>query len=99
MKLCKVMGFASASLKTEGLGAFKLVVLKSIDDDGKPMGEAFLAVDLFGAGLSEVVAVATGSTAAKAVNNKDVPIDAAVIGIIDHLSINKKEIYNKVKED
>ena len=99
MKLCKIIGFATSSIKTEGLSAYKLVILKSIGDVGETMGEAFLAVDTFGAGLSEVVAVATGSTASKALNNAALPIDAAVIGIIDHISINKKEIYSKDKED
>ncbi|MDB4444493.1 EutN/CcmL family microcompartment protein [bacterium] len=99
MKLCKIVGFATSSIKFEGLGAYKLVVLKNLDDDGNPTGEAFLAVDTFGSGLSEVVAVATGSTAAKTVNDKNLPVDAAVIGIIDHISLNKKELYSKNKED
>lgn len=95
MKLCKVIGFASSSIEFEGLSAYKLVILKNINDEGEPTGESFLAVDTFGAGLSEVVFVATGSTAAKAVDNTNLPIDAAVIGIIEHLSVNKKEIYSK----
>jgi len=33
------------------------------------------------------------------VNNKDLPVDAAVIAILDHVSINKKEIYTKNKEE
>ena len=95
MKLCKVIGFATASLKFEGLSSYKLVVLKGIDDNGTPVGDPFLAVDTFGVGLSEVVAVTTGYTATNAVNNKDLPIDAAVIGIVDHVTIDKKEIYTK----
>jgi ethanolamine utilization protein EutN len=95
MKLCKVIGFATASLKFEGLSAYKLVVVKDIDDNGTPVGESFLAVDTFGAGISEVVAVATGYTATNALKNKDLPIDAAVIGIVDHVTIDKKEIYTK----
>ena len=98
MKLCKIIGFATSSIKVEGLGAYKLVILKNIDDSGNPTGESFLAVDTFGAGLNEVVAVATGSTASKAVQSTNLPIDAAVIGIIDHISLLKKEIYSKNKE-
>ena len=95
MKICKVIGFATASIKSEGLSAYKLVVLKNIDDDGNPTGYSFLAVDTFGTGLSEIVAVTTGYTATNAVNNKHLPIDAAVMGIIDHISIDKKEIHKK----
>jgi ethanolamine utilization protein EutN len=99
MKICKIIGFAASSIKVEGLGAYKLVILKNIDDTGNPTGDSFLAVDTFGSGLSEVVAVATGSTASKAVQNKNLPVDAAVIGIIDHISLLKKEIYSKNKEE
>lgn len=99
MKLCKVIGFATSSIKYEGLSPYKLLVLKTIDNNGLPSGDGFLAVDTFGAGLSDVVAVTTGVTATNAVNNKDLPIDAAVIAILDHVSINKKEISTKNKED
>ena len=99
MKLCKVVGFATASIKREGLSSYKLLILKPIDDSGRPTGEAFLAVDAVGAGLSEVVAVTTGAPALNAVTDKSLPVDAAVIAICDNVTINKKEIDTKSKED
>ena len=99
MKLCKVIGFATASIKREGLSSYKLLILKPIDDGGRPTGESFLAVDTVGAGLSEVVAVTTGSPAAYALADRSLPVDAAVIAICDHVTINKKEIDTKTKED
>jgi microcompartment protein CcmK/EutM len=33
-----------------------------------------------------------------AVKNHDLPVDAAVVAILDEVSINKKEIYSKNKE-
>ena len=99
MKLCKVIGVATASIKREGLSSYKLLILKPIDDSGRPTGESFLAVDTVGAGLSEVVAVTTGSPATHALADKNLPVDAAVIAICDHVTINKKEINFKTKED
>jgi len=99
MKLCKVVGFATASIKREGLSSYKLLILKPIDDSGRPTGEAFLAVDAVGAGLSEVVAVTTGAPALNAVTDKSLPVDAAVIAICDSVTINRKEIDTKSKED
>jgi len=99
MKLCKVVGFATASIKREGLSSYKLLILKPIDDSGRPTGEAFLAVDAVGAGLSEVVAVTTGAPALNAVTDKSLPVDAAVIAICDNVTINRKEIDTKSKED
>jgi ethanolamine utilization protein EutN len=98
MKLCKIVGFATSSIKREGLSPYKLLILKDVDDEGNPGGEAFLAVDTVGAGLSEFVAVTTGTPAAHALSDKNLPVDAAVIAILDHVTINKKEIYNKHKE-
>ena len=98
MKLCKVIGFATASLKVEGFSPYKMVIVKGIDDNGSPVGDPFLAVDTFGAGLSEVVAVVTGAPATNALADKSLPVDAAVIGLLDHVSINKKEIYSRHKE-
>lgn len=99
MKLCKVIGFATASIKREGLSSYKLLILKPIDDGGRPTGESFLAVDAVGAGLSDVVAVTTGAPALNAVTDKNLPVDAAVIAICDNVTINKKEIDTKSKED
>jgi ethanolamine utilization protein EutN len=99
MKLCKVIGFATASIKREGLSSYKLLILKPIDDGGRPAGESFLAVDTVGAGLSEVVVVTTGAPALNAVADKSLPVDAAVIAICEHVTINKKEIDTKSKED
>jgi ethanolamine utilization protein EutN len=98
MKLCKVIGFATSSIKREGLSSYKLLVLKDLDEEGNPRGETFIAVDTVGAGLSEYVAVATGAPAANALSDRNLPVDAAVIAILDHITINKKEIYTKSKE-
>ena len=42
-----------------------------------------VAVDSVGAGIGEMVIIATGGAARTIYNMKDRPIDAAIIGIID----------------
>jgi len=98
MKLCKVIGVATSSIKREGLSSYKLLVLKDMDEEGNPRGEPFIAVDTVGAGLSEYVAVTTGTPAINALSDRNLPVDAAVIAILDHITINKKEIYTKSRE-
>jgi microcompartment protein CcmK/EutM len=98
MKLCRVVGFATSSIKREGLSPYKMLILKEVDDEGNSEGGVFLAVDTVGAGLSEFVAVTTGTPATHALSDKNLPVDAAVIAILDHVTIDKKEIYNKHKE-
>lgn len=55
-------------------------------------------MDTVGAGLSEVVAVTTGAPATHALTDRNLPVDAAVIAICDHVTINSKEIDTKTKE-
>ena len=53
---------------------------------GKVEGMAqsrFVAVDNVGAGIGEIVLVATGSAARIGCNMEHSPIDAAIVGIVD----------------
>ena len=56
-------------------------------------------MDTVGAGLSEVVAVTVGPPATHALADKNLPVDAAVIAICDHVTINNKEVDTRTKED
>jgi ethanolamine utilization protein EutN len=98
MKLCRVIGKGDASIKEAGLEAATLLVVQEIDTAMTGSGPLLLAVDAKGAGLGEIVAVVTGSTAVRSVGKGDVPYDAVVVAIMDHLSIHGKEIYNKNQE-
>ncbi len=95
MKLCKVVGMANASLKSPALEGAKLLVLQEIDAAGRESGPLLLAVDAVGAGVGEMVAVVTGSTAARSLGRPDLPVDAAVTAIMDHVFVNQKELYAK----
>ena len=95
MKLCRVVGKANASLKAPSLEGAKFLVLQQIDAEGRESGPLLLGVDAVGAGVGEMVAVVTGSTAARCLGRTDLPVDAAVTAIMDHVFVNQKEIYAK----
>jgi len=60
-----------------------------IDPDDKPRGNALLAVDGVGAGVNEkVLVVLEGRAAGEALGKKAAPVDAAIVGIIDHVEFN-----------
>jgi microcompartment protein CcmK/EutM len=98
MKLCIVVGKADSSVKHTGLEGTKLLVVQEIDESLKPHGAFILAVDTQGAGIGELVAVVTGSAAIRSVGKGDVPYDAAIVAIMDHLFVNGTQIYNKNQE-
>lgn len=71
-----------ATRKADSLNGLKFMLAEVIgggDDNGKRM----VVVDIISAGIGDRVLVATGSSARRMVGNDDIPIDAAVIGIID----------------
>ncbi len=98
MKLCRVIGKGDASVKEAGLEGTKLVVVQEVDNNMRGGGPLLLAVDPKGAGMGEIVAVATGSLAVRTVGHGEVPYDAVVVALMDHVTIHYKEVYNKNQE-
>jgi ethanolamine utilization protein EutN len=98
MKLCRVVGKGDAAVKQQGLDGRKLLVVQEIDGTAVAAGPLILAVDTQGAGVGEVVAVVTGSAAIRSVAKGDVPYDAAIVAIMEHLHINGRQVYNRNQE-
>lgn len=86
MELGIVVGRVTATRKDEKLVGTKLLITQSIGLDGNPVDSLpVITVDTVGAGIGEKVIVVRGSMASRSVKQKDSPIDAAIVGIIDSL--------------
>ena len=59
----------------------------------KPGGNTIVAVDTLGAGEGELVMFAQGSSARQADGLKSMPVDAAIVGLVDTVSIQGKKTY------
>jgi ethanolamine utilization protein EutN len=68
------------------MAGYKLLVIKTC---GNGDSETIVAVDTIGAGIGEDVLVTKGSVARNVLQEKDSPIDAVVVGIIDSLEVNE----------
>ena len=90
MILAKVVGTVVATRKDDRLISAKLLVSRPIDPTGKPEGSYLVAVDTVDAGVGETVLIVSGSSARMAAGLKDCPVDAAIVGVIDHIEIDKK---------
>ncbi len=96
MIICKVVGNVWATKKEESLSGSKLrVVQRTAGCDGKEIGDCFVAGDVVGAGIGEYVLVVNGSTARKALGGDHVSIDAAIVGIIDSVEMDRRGIGSK----
>lgn len=83
MIIAKVVGNLWATRKEESLVGRKLMIVQPAGLDGETRGECFVAVDNIAAGVGEMVLVAQGSSARKAIGQTDSPVDAVIVAIID----------------
>ena len=81
MITAKLIDNVWATRKPDSLNGFKFMLAEIIG--GNNEGERLIVVDIIGAGIGDRVIISTGSSARKMFGNDDVPIDAAVVGIID----------------
>ena len=87
MLLAKIVGTVVATRKDERLVSSKLLVVRPVDPTGKAEGNYLVAVDTVDAGVGETVLIVSGSSARMAAGLKDTPVDAAIIGVIDHVDV------------
>ena len=85
MYLGSVIGTVVATRKAEGLEGTRLLLVQPLDEERVPRGPAEAAVDTVGAGPGDLVYLVGSREAALACEVSFVPVDAAIVGIIDHL--------------
>ena len=87
MQVARVIGDVVSSHKDAGLGALKLLVLQPIDASRQPVGRTLVAADAVGAGVGEIVFFVRGREASFPWLPAEVPVDAGIVGIVDHWHI------------
>ncbi|MBM7687727.1 ethanolamine utilization protein EutN [Enterococcus ureilyticus] len=81
MVIAKLMDTIWATRKSEKLNGLKLMLAEVTG--GSREGERMIVCDVIGAGIGDRVIIATGSAARRMLEDDSIPVDAAVIGIID----------------
>ena len=86
MKLATVTGTVVATVKYEGLEGVKFLIVQPLDRDQNPVGRQVVAADAVAmAGPGELVYVVESREAALACPVQFVPVDHAVVGIVDQV--------------
>ena len=86
MQIARVIGTVVSTQKHRKFEGAKLMLVQPLNMDDTPRGNALLAVDGVGAGVDEkVLVVLEGRAAGEALGKKGAPVDAAIVGIIDHV--------------
>ncbi len=86
MYLGRVVGTVVAQTKCEGLAGVKLLLVQPLDHEERPAGQLEVACDTVRAGRGDVVFLVGSREAALALEQSFVPVDAAIVGIVDSIN-------------
>jgi ethanolamine utilization protein EutN len=90
MILARVIGEVVSTQKRPQFEGAKLLLLQPETPAGAKAGATLLAIDAVGAGRGElVIAVLEGRAAQEALGKKLAPVDAAILGIVDHVDVHE----------
>jgi len=90
MLLARVIGNVVSTVKNGSLTAKKILVLQPIDSAGNDRGAKLLALDSVGAGAAETVYYCRGREASFPWYPEEVPVDATIVGIVDHVNVSRQ---------
>ena len=90
MQIGRIVGTVVATQKHRKFDGAKLLLVQPLNPDDTPRGTPVLAVDGVGAGVDEkVLVVMEGRAAGEALGRKAAPVDAAIVGIIDTVTMHE----------
>jgi ethanolamine utilization protein EutN len=103
MFIARITGSLVSTQKVASLVGQKLLMVEPLRVDEKdqsslkPTGRSFVVVDTVGAGEGEYVLCVQGSSARYTPETKPLPVDAAIIGIVDQVQVFGKTIFDSKK--
>ena len=89
--LGEVIGTCIATQKAPGLKGLRMLVVQPLDEHGNPTGDRHIACDSVQAGPGDRVYLVGSREAALAFDPSFVPVDAAIVGIVDSVDLDRRE--------
>lgn len=91
MRLCRVLGNVTSTLKHDCYKGLKLMVVEPMNEKGDASGKSFLAVDRAQSGEGDVVLVLTEGTGVRQLfglpKTADLPIRSVIVGVVDAVDV------------
>lgn len=87
MYLGIVKGTVVADRKAQGLEGTKILLVQPVDENRTPVGDIQAAIDRVQAGEGDLVYLVGSREAALACDPWFVPVDAAIVGIVDGVDL------------
>lgn len=104
MFLARVTGSVVATQKVASMTGNKLLTVEPLRVDPQTRekligtGRTFVAVDPVGAGEGQIVLLVQGSSARLTPETEKLPVDAAIIGIVDTVNVHNRTIFSAREE-
>jgi microcompartment protein CcmK/EutM len=89
----KVIGNVVSTQKTGHLDGLPLMVVRFLDERLEPSSRTAVAVDTVSAKPDDLVLLCSSSSARMTVKTRDVCTDLTIVGIVDAVSMKKKDVY------
>ena len=84
MQIGRVIGTVVATVKAPNMEGMRLLIVQPLTRRLEPVGQPVVAADaLETAGPGDLVTIVAAREAAEAMHNRFVPVDHAVVGIVD----------------
>lgn len=91
MKIARVIGRVVSTVKVDTLEGVKLLLIQPLDENLNIVGDAIVAADTIRSGPGDLIYYETSKEASRVIETKMNPIDAAIMGKIDDIYIEKKK--------
>lgn len=92
MKLVKVIGSITSTIKDSTLEGFKLMLVQAVGPDLNERDDFFVAVDTIGLGEGEIALIVTGSTAKRTDMTRHKNVDAAIVAKVERIDLESSVI-------
>ena len=88
MQLGRVRGRVVATIKDPGMDGMRMLMVQPLDEHLERAGECIVAVDAVEqAGVGQLVYFVASREAAEALVPRFVPVDHAIVGIVDDMDV------------
>ncbi len=96
MEIGKVVKQVVSTVKNGAFAGYPLLLVQPVNMKFANKGSEVLCIDFVGAGLDEMVLIMKeGSSVNDMMGLDEAPADAAIIGIVDHITLNDHRIFEK----
>ena len=89
MQIARVIGTVVVTRKDTNLAGLTFLLVQPLTPEREPAGRPLVAVDSVGAGVGEEVFFVRGKEASFAFSPLDAPVDAGIVGIVDHWTVER----------